>query len=410
MDALDRLQPAHVERVEDDIRRIRSRLHPGRASVDGYRDVKAAIHCHTHLSHDCEGSIDEIARAAGETGTEVVMVTDHARPGHDVVEEGVVGTRSGVLFIPGAEARNLLIFFAKGLDYSLQREALLRQACGMGGMVFLSHLEGLTDWDLPGLHGTEIYNLHASFMGQERIKALYRSQNAGALERLLEILRTVEAHPGAGLGALCERPDLYLDRWDAMNFKRGLTGIAANDSHANNTMTIRRLPGGGATVEDFRGERIAMLRRGTELPFKGMDSLTVRPDSYEASLGHVGTHLLLRRIDETSVRDCLANGRCYIAFDWIADPRGFTYGWEGKREAGLMGEEVSLGMKPRLLARLPVEARLVLKVNGLDAHREVSDALEYVPTRPGSYRLEAYLNLGGEERPWILSNPIHVRE
>ena len=247
-------------------------------------------------------------------------------------------------------------------------------------------------------------------MEQERIRALYRSHSPEALERLLAILMAVEAHPCVGLGALCERPDLYLDRWDGMNAERGLTGIAANDSHANNTMTIRRLPGGGFSIEDFRGERIAKLRKGPELPFGGRKHLTIRPDSYKASLGHVGTHLLLPETDIISVRDCLACGRCYVAFDWIADPRGFSYEWEGDRERGLMGGQVSLQRKPTLLAQLPAESKLVLKVNGRDIRRGVSDVMEYAPTCPGSYRLEAYVDLAGEERPWIFSNPIHVRE
>lgn len=410
MDALDRLQRANIEVVEHDIERIRSRLHPRRGPLDGYMDTKAVIHCHTHLSHDSEGSIDEIADAARRTGTGVVMVTDHPRHDCDVVKAGFLGNRSGVLLLPGAEARNLLLFFATGLDYSLPQQGLLCQACKMGGMVFLSHIEGVSDWDLPGLHGTEIYNLHASFMGQERIRALYRSRGPESLERLLALLMTVEAHPDAGIGALCERPDLYLGRWDAMNAVSGLTGIAANDSHANNAVTIRRLPEGGVAVEDFRGERMAKLRRDPELPFEVGNFLTIRPDNYEASFGHVGTHLLLPEISEISVRDCLTRGHCYVGFDWIADPRGFVYRWEGDREGGWMGEEVPLEMKPTLVARLPTEAKLVLKINGRDVHRDSADIMEYLPTRPGSYRLEAYLDIGGEERPWIFSNPIHVCE
>ncbi len=408
MDALGRLQPAHVEMVEQDIGRIRSRLHPS-ANPDGYRDAKAVVHCHTRLSHDCEGSIDEIARAAKRTGTRLVMVTDHPRPDLDVVKDGFLGRRSGVLFVPGAEAKNLLLFFAPGLDYSLQRRQLLRQACEEGGIAFLSHLEGVTDWDLPGLLGTEIYNLHASFMEQGRIAALYRSPNPEALERLLAILMEMDAHPDVGFGALCEMPDLYLARWDDLNKESSPTGIAANDCHANSTLTIRRLPGGGVSVEDFRGSRVLKLERGPELPFKKRDHITFTPDRYEVCLGHVGTHLLVRDLNEASVRDCLARGRCYVGFDWVADPRGFTFGWEGGRGSGPMGEEVSLRRRPTLLASLPIEAKLVLKMNGRAVQRQLSDMMDYVPTRPGSYRLEAYLDLGGEERPWIFSNPIHVR-
>jgi len=37
-------------------------------------------------------------------------------------------------------------------------------------------------------------------------------------------------------------------------------------------------------------------------------------------------------------------------------------------------------------------------------------ALEYNVDKPGLYRVEVWLNLAGEDRPWILTNPIYVRD
>ena len=37
------------------------------------------------------------------------------------------------------------------------------------------------------------------------------------------------------------------------------------------------------------------------------------------------------------------------------------------------------------------------------------DSLEYDVVAPGVYRVEGWLELGGEERGWVYSNPIYVR-
>ena len=37
------------------------------------------------------------------------------------------------------------------------------------------------------------------------------------------------------------------------------------------------------------------------------------------------------------------------------------------------------------------------------------DRLEHEVTAPGVYRIEGWLEVGGEERPWLYSNPIYVR-
>jgi hypothetical protein len=38
-----------------------------------------------------------------------------------------------------------------------------------------------------------------------------------------------------------------------------------------------------------------------------------------------------------------------------------------------------------------------------------SDKMEFEPKTKGAYRVEAWLDVDGEQRPWIYSNPIYVR-
>ncbi len=408
MDALDRLTPDYLERAESDLQRIRDSLR-GHIRNRKYVEKRAVIHCHSALSHDSRGSIREMVEAAKATGTEVVMVTDHIREDLDVIAEGCSGRRSGILFIPGAEVKNLLLFFSPGLDFSRSQRDLISDARAAGGMVFLSHLEGQKEWDLQGLHGTEIYNLHASFKGQKRLSALFNPRSLPDLVKLLETLLLLDSHPEVGFATLCEIPHEYLSRWDWLSARSDTTGIAANDSHANNSVTIRRDRTGGLEIKDFRGSTVARIPASSlpRLTIPG-DELLLTPDSYEISFGHVGTHLLLDGLGEDGLKDCLSKGRCYVAFDWIASPRGFDFSWETSKDGGTMGDKISLNDEPVLLAQLPTQAELVLKREGEVVESLRSISLEHRPTSTGKYRLEAYLNVAGEMRPWIYSNPIQV--
>lgn len=409
MDAVDRLTEDYLAKVEAELNAIRSQLRTPRLSGQP-ADRKAVLHCHSALSHDSRGSLDEIADAAKSTGSEVVMITDHPRSDIDVIADGFKGKKRGVLFIPGAETEHLLIFLADGrLDYSLSQREMIAQVRKMGGMAFLSHLEEQNDWGLDGLSGTEIYNTHGSFKMQRRLSRIFRPGSPSQLEKLLEILLTIDSHPDTGLSAICEIPHDYLLGWDRLLCRSRATGIAANDSHANYTIRVRTKETGDLQIEDFLGRVVAALPSdaGIARRMPGQD-VTFRPDSYEASFRHVGTHLFLNRLNDTELMECLSNGRCYVGFDWLAATEGFSYRWETSRSKGLTGGVVRAREKPVLLANLPAPADLALKRDGKVVVRLRSNVLEYSPPSPGAYRLEAYLELVGEARPWIYSNPIYV--
>jgi hypothetical protein len=117
---------------------------------------------------------------------------------------------------------------------------------------------------------------------------------------------------------------------------------------------------------------------------------------------------LLDKPGAEGVLEGLRDGHCFIGFDWIVDSSGFSFTWEAKGNFGIMGDDVPLADKPVLIARLPLAADLVLKKGGRAIRRLSSASLEYRPKAPGIYRLEAYLKVAGEKRPWIFSNPIRI--
>jgi hypothetical protein len=47
--------------------------------------------------------------------------------------------------------------------------------------------------------------------------------------------------------------------------------------------------------------------------------------------------------------------------------------------------------------------------NGKVVATHTGESLDHPADGPGVYRVEAWLKLADEERPWIYSNPIYVR-
>ena len=58
----------------------------------------------------------------------------------------------------------------------------------------------------------------------------------------------------------------------------------------------------------------------------------------------------------------------------------------------------------------PHEAKLKLIHNGKVVTNTFATNLTFVAKEPGAYRLEAWLEVDGEDRPWIYSNPVYLKE
>ena len=133
-------------------------------------------------------------------------------------------------------------------------------------------------------------------------------------------------------------------------------------------------------------------------------------DPYERSLTFVATHILLKDLNEVSVRQALRQGHAFVAHDWLCDSSGFAFIAEldGKR-IGVMGDEVKLGKRLKLRLAAPVAGTIKLFRNGQIVQEVQADKLDFAVSETGIYRAEVWLTLDGEQRPWIYSNPIRVR-
>ena len=221
----------------------------------------------------------------------------------------------------------------------------------------------------------EIYNRHTDAVVHKDFVEYFQ----GAMKDPKEWKRLVAKEKefpdevfAAGTDAL---PD-FVARWDKEIAAHPFTGVAANDAQQN------------------------QIFKGTTF------------DPYAVAFRHVSTHILARELTETSIRESLAAGRAYVSHDWLCDPTGFVFVAENNLGLYEMGDQIPMGGPAasgvRMHASLPIPAKLKLIHNGAVVAEANDSKIAFSPKEPGAYRLEAWLTVDGEDRPWIFSNPIYV--
>jgi hypothetical protein len=418
-DAVEKLTETNLRRVRELIERYqRERVEP--PSQEPLTTVRANFHVHSELSHDSRGKINDIVAAAKRAKTQVLMFTEHPSSERDFFLDGHRGIVDGVLCIPGAEMKGMLVYPTLSLApfANAESQEIASLVRGRGGHIFLSHLEERMDWQLAGLTGTEIYNTHADFKKQTNlVKAmknpLWFVQAASLLNRYpQEVFSTLQMYP-----------EDYLHRYDELCQKYPHTGVAANDAHENVGIQLKLGDDGSSiVVMDAIGEELAKLPRIAvqallPIPAKAVAGDTifkVQLDPYEYSLRHAGTYLILPELSQSAVWGALENGRSFVAFDWLADAQGFSVAaiqQQGSvRERSEIGSQLSLEKGDvRLLGQSPLVAKWVLKRNGETAESSIGRDCEFKIRQPGVYRVELWLDGLASPQIWILTSPFYVR-
>jgi hypothetical protein len=118
----------------------------------------------------------------------------------------------------------------------------------------------------------------------------------------------------------------------------------------------------------------------------------------------------MKDVTRDAVWEALKAGRAYVAFDWMADPTGFAFVAARGATTWPIGSEVAGASGVRLRAEAPHAGTIKLVRNGTVTEQFESRAMDVSIEEPGNYRVEVWLKIADELRPWILSNPIYVRE
>ena len=411
-DAIDRLALEKVAAVHEAVEAFAAARKPVERGGD-LREYRCNLHVHSAFSHDSRGKIGDIIAAAKRAGTDALLFTEHPAAHYDFVTDGHTGLVDGVLLVPGAETKGMLVYPRSSVPEhdALGSQDLVRRVRAGDGMTFLCHLEERMDWSLDSLTGSEIYNTHADAKEETRLYAMMKNPLW-----LVQAKKVLDAYPQEALAAIFDPPSDYLKRFDELCAVYPHTGVSGNDAHENVGLRITLLEGDKVRIADALDEELTVLDRAVVAAFTPIPAdakpgdlvFKLQLDPYEQSLRHVGTHVLATELSRDAIQEGLVKGRAFVAFDWIADARGFDFQAEDGNGRHEMGSHVALSGSPVLRGRAALPGHWKVFNRGELVHEADGAALEYVPTAPGNHRVELWLDVAGRSLPWVLSNPIYV--
>ncbi len=407
----------------------------------GFIIKRGIIHSHSPYSHDAcddepfidgvrnETCFEDCRTGMCLTAQDFVFLTDHDdlfaeyeypevllyQQGDELIERGglpvanrvvcedgrrvivAAGTETGMMPI-GLEHHVAETIEERKIIYNSKDADAIHAMQAAGGLVFLQHTEGWeveTILDLP-IDGIEMFNLHQNLM-----------DNMGAAIGLLLRMDTEpEAIPEVELAiiGIFQESEADLFRWSKALMQKPLPAILATDAHRN----VFKNPSPD-------GERI---------------------DSFRRMMHWFSNYVLIPEgeVDDAVLKQAIAHGRLYGAFDYLGYPVGFDFHAEVAETVYEMGDHILAGSSAQLSVTLPQVYRLdpngpqpilsarILKAD--DGEWEVvaegGHDLE-IAVESGIYRSEVRIVpehlrpwLGNEadtyihEIIWVYSNPIYI--
>ena len=309
-----------------------------------------------------DAKIDQggVADLAKTTQIDFVMLADRAKKGES--DYGIGGFTSDILFIPGASFP-----VDQGQIVAINPRAPIDPATSPGDLVAAIHDQGgvaivaapaqfKSAGDYALADGIEVYNQRDSWLSEGPSTLYWRAMFRSTDTFLLE---------------LAPRPDDNLAIYDKL----------------------------------ASGARVALLA--------GMGA----PDDMSVAGSKVGTlhqlflfyttHLLAPERNVDPIVDALKRGHAYVSFDLLGYVGQFAFFARDGETKTMMGDEVRMSPSLKLQAELPENADKIVLLRDGDqvASADNTEDLEFAPTEPGTYRVEAYRR----GYPWILSNPVYVR-
>lgn len=406
------------------------------ALKSGWAEYRGIMHSHSHLSHDSEVPFSEILEALHKANCQFIFTTDHPVDAKADYSLGWRGMHDGVLFVPGFEvnAKDNERIMPWGLpegtviDNGTSTQEIAKEVRRLGGVLFFAHTEsGDHPYDVPEIDGMEIYNLHTDLLDKLMSRQAF-------IESAKEVVN-MHSFGDQTLRQLFNWQvlSMLVQKWDAQNLHRKLTGIAANDSHQNTGLqalytaqnTLMLFDTGHSDPAKKLSEHklnpvTRMLLRLCFGPLEpGKRLFRIDLDPYDRSARFVNTHLLAKDLTEPALLDALRVGRAFIAFNMIGDAKGFAYVAQGNGQEVTMGERIPLTPDLRLLAESPLPCQFILFQDGRALQAQNGKSFEFGVGAPGKYRIQANLAIPGEVAvigehllngmaPWVITNPIEV--
>ncbi len=420
---IERMHPEALESTRKRVAELQ-RLRKTLAPLPGLFDYRGIFHAHAEDSAHTGGTRVEMLGDAKKAKVDVIFLSDHYRPHRDFISQSWRGDHEGVLFIPGSETRGFLVHPTNSVMTSMDLpvpEFVKRVGQGEG-LIFLSHMEDRPDHSMDGLTGMEIYNRH--YDAQRDLATLVNlALRLTDPKEAVDLAALLDRYPDEMLAAQVQYSEDYLEKWDREGLERRVVGVAANDCHHNQVFLVKKVDDQsvrvGTIVDKESDMRLvsATIRPGVREMVAGKPNGAVLArldfDPYAKSFANVSTHIVAAKLDEPTIRAAVRAGRAYVSHDWMGDPTGFWFGSSFEdMTLPQMGDEVTFVSAVVLRARFPLPCHVRWMRNGKAIQEkkvELLETLQWTVREPGVYRVEGWLELNGELRPWIYSNPIYFR-
>ena len=336
---------------------------------------------HSFLGGHSSGTFQEIIAAAKANELQFVIMTEHKEKEFDTSAMTLRGIHAGVLFVNGNEVsadngdRSLVIpGFASLSEY--EAASAISAEVEPARFKIMAYPREVKKWDTPGFTGVEVFNVYTN------------AQQINPVVAFFDAAWSKRTYPDLMFALYYERPHENLKLWDRKLAHS--TATAGNDAHANI----------GVSLRDSSGKTLV----GIQL------------DPYEVSFRLVRMHVLIDRnepLNQANLLEALRAGHCFIGFDFLGDPSGFSFTAESQGEQKIQGDDIALRVDTRLKVRTPVSSRVLLFKDGnAIADENGVTSRDFPVSERGTYRVEVYLPQLGKlvgNKPWIISNPIYVR-
>ena len=365
--------------------------------IPKYYDYKGVTHALSDKSHG-SGNYTDLIRAANSAGLDFLFITDH-NPFHGerVPEQYSNATRvffggrysyiDSVLLVYGGEKEHQFKDF--GQSQVLLNDLLSQRNRSPQNMsIFLAHPArssyAWADEYSIGLDGMEVINLKQIWNRKARTERLH-------------FLFSLSLYPFNSLLSyvnIINFPNEEIQLWEQRMRDKKLVGLVGNESTAK--AVLFPTPGG-----------------------------FIKFPSYETTFQIAANHILLDseltgslQRDRDKILEAIRQGRLYMSFDVLGDPKGFFVEYHAAGKAATLGQsiafvaggvlKVSLPSRPRYPFEIQVykDAKLYTTSNQHDT--------EFTINSPGIYRVQVMLKpkmpflQKSRWLPWILANPIYI--
>lgn len=350
-----------------------------------YYDYRGIIHCHSVYS-DGSGTIEEIMAAANEAGAKYLILTDHNT--RQTLKKGKEGWYGDCLLLIGEEVSLFdghyvaLNVPPAAFKFGPEAQPTIDDITELGGFGIIAHPFSPAkyywrNWSVDGFQGMELINIDS----QWRDEPLYK---------LLWLLFAYKLNPIYALLSTFDYPAPNIEKWNQLTQQKPIIGTIGSDAHQNVALF------GGMSLKFPSYKNIFLLAQ--------VHILASNPFIKE------------KDIDKALVYDALRKGNCYLCIEALAESRGFLFSAECQGNKAIMGDALLFQNYADLTIAhsFPAEAEIVLIKNGKIIVKSSDKQLHYRAHNAGVYRVEIWPEKRyfpeGKHFPWIISNPIYLRE